>query len=81
MVVLSFLTRPRLAKGESHQNLHHHLFIFIQELERAWREYDKLEYDVTVTKNHMQEQLERLGEVQVWPEHLFEISPLLKSQL
>ncbi|XP_054844020.1 pleckstrin homology domain-containing family A member 5 isoform X3 [Eublepharis macularius] len=34
------------------------------ELERAWREYDKLEYDVTVTKNHMQEQLERLGEVQ-----------------
>ncbi|KAL8222280.1 UNVERIFIED_CONTAM: Pleckstrin y domain-containing A member 5 [Gekko kuhli] len=35
-----------------------------EELERAWREYDKLEYDVTVTKNHMQEQLERLGEVQ-----------------
>ncbi|XP_077791393.1 pleckstrin homology domain-containing family A member 5 isoform X17 [Podarcis muralis] len=34
------------------------------ELERAWREYDKLEYDVTVTKNHMEEQLERLGEVQ-----------------
>uniref|UniRef100_A0ABM5GDX8 Pleckstrin homology domain-containing family A member 5 isoform X14 n=1 Tax=Pogona vitticeps TaxID=103695 RepID=A0ABM5GDX8_9SAUR len=34
------------------------------ELERAWREYDKLEYDVTVTKNHMQEHLERLGEVQ-----------------
>ncbi|XP_062990878.1 pleckstrin homology domain-containing family A member 5 isoform X2 [Elgaria multicarinata webbii] len=34
------------------------------ELERAWREYDKLEYDVTVTKSHMQEQLERLGEVQ-----------------
>ncbi|XP_063165162.1 pleckstrin homology domain-containing family A member 5 isoform X17 [Candoia aspera] len=34
------------------------------ELERAWREYDKLEYDVTVTKNHMQEQLERTGEVQ-----------------
>ncbi|XP_048358368.1 pleckstrin homology domain-containing family A member 5 isoform X10 [Sphaerodactylus townsendi] len=34
------------------------------ELERAWREYDKLEYDVTVTKNHMQDQLERLGEVQ-----------------
>ncbi|XP_058047834.1 pleckstrin homology domain-containing family A member 5 isoform X2 [Ahaetulla prasina] len=34
------------------------------ELERAWREYDKLEYDVTITKNHMQEQLERTGEVQ-----------------
>ncbi|XP_066489284.1 pleckstrin homology domain-containing family A member 5 isoform X3 [Tiliqua scincoides] len=34
------------------------------ELERAWREYDKLEYDVAVTKSHMQEQLERLGEVQ-----------------
>ncbi|XP_054242679.1 pleckstrin homology domain-containing family A member 5 isoform X1 [Indicator indicator] len=34
------------------------------ELERAWREYDKLEYDVTVTRNHMQEQLERLGEIQ-----------------
>ncbi|NXA78260.1 PKHA5 protein, partial [Thryothorus ludovicianus] len=34
------------------------------ELERAWREYDKLEYDVTVTRNHMQEQLNRLGEIQ-----------------
>ncbi|XP_070803758.1 pleckstrin homology domain-containing family A member 5 isoform X1 [Pituophis catenifer annectens] len=34
------------------------------ELERAWREYDKLEYDVTITKNHMQEQLERTSEVQ-----------------
>nr|XP_031526487.1 pleckstrin homology domain-containing family A member 5 isoform X4 [Vicugna pacos] len=34
------------------------------ELERAWREYDKLEYDVTITKNQMQEQLDRLGEVQ-----------------
>ncbi|XP_046525939.1 pleckstrin homology domain-containing family A member 5 isoform X3 [Equus quagga] len=36
------------------------------ELERAWREYDKLEYDVTITRNQMQEQLDRLGEVQVW---------------
>ncbi|XP_017447945.1 pleckstrin homology domain-containing family A member 5 isoform X16 [Rattus norvegicus] len=36
------------------------------ELERAWREYDKLEYDVTVTRNQMQDQLDRLGEVQVW---------------
>ncbi|XP_072182897.1 pleckstrin homology domain-containing family A member 5 isoform X8 [Excalfactoria chinensis] len=34
------------------------------ELERAWREYDKLEYDVTATRNHMQEQLDRLGEIQ-----------------
>ncbi|XP_069867709.1 pleckstrin homology domain-containing family A member 5 isoform X10 [Dipodomys merriami] len=34
------------------------------ELERAWREYDKLEYDVTVTRKQMQEQLDRLGEVQ-----------------
>ncbi|XP_035203562.1 pleckstrin homology domain-containing family A member 5 isoform X12 [Oxyura jamaicensis] len=34
------------------------------ELERAWREYDKLEYDVTVTRNHMQEQLDCLGEIQ-----------------
>ncbi|XP_030334272.1 pleckstrin homology domain-containing family A member 5 isoform X20 [Strigops habroptila] len=34
------------------------------ELERAWREYDKLEYDVTVTGNHIQEQLDRLGEIQ-----------------
>ncbi|XP_010020448.1 PREDICTED: pleckstrin homology domain-containing family A member 5 [Nestor notabilis] len=34
------------------------------ELERAWREYDKLEYDVTVTRSHMQEQLDRLGEIQ-----------------
>lgn len=34
------------------------------ELERAWREYDKLEYDVTVTRNQMQEQLDRLGEMQ-----------------
>ncbi|XP_069718210.1 pleckstrin homology domain-containing family A member 5 isoform X20 [Phaenicophaeus curvirostris] len=34
------------------------------ELERAWRDYEKLEYDVTVTRNHMQEQLDRLGEIQ-----------------
>ncbi|XP_030069909.1 pleckstrin homology domain-containing family A member 5 isoform X2 [Microcaecilia unicolor] len=34
------------------------------ELERAWREYDRLEYDVTVARNHMQEQLEQLGEIQ-----------------
>uniref|UniRef100_A0A2K5DSC2 Pleckstrin homology domain containing A5 n=1 Tax=Aotus nancymaae TaxID=37293 RepID=A0A2K5DSC2_AOTNA len=34
------------------------------ELERAWREYDKLEYDVTITRSQMQEQLDHLGEVQ-----------------
>ncbi|KAM4820472.1 pleckstrin homology domain-containing family A member 5 [Thomomys bottae] len=34
------------------------------ELERAWREYDKLEYDVTVTRKQMQEQLDHLGGVQ-----------------
>uniref|UniRef100_A0A8C6N1F0 Pleckstrin homology domain containing, family A member 5 n=1 Tax=Mus spicilegus TaxID=10103 RepID=A0A8C6N1F0_MUSSI len=34
------------------------------ELERAWREYDKLEYDVTVTRDQMRGQLDRLGEVQ-----------------
>lgn len=34
------------------------------ELERAWRECDKLEYDVSVTRSQMQEQLDRLGEVQ-----------------
>ncbi|XP_069347621.1 pleckstrin homology domain-containing family A member 5 isoform X7 [Eulemur rufifrons] len=34
------------------------------ELERAWREYDRLEYDVAVTRNQMQEQLDRLGEIQ-----------------
>ncbi|XP_058138845.1 pleckstrin homology domain-containing family A member 5 isoform X8 [Dasypus novemcinctus] len=34
------------------------------ELERAWRECEKLEYDVTVTRNQMQEQLDLLGEVQ-----------------
>ncbi|XP_012880506.1 PREDICTED: LOW QUALITY PROTEIN: pleckstrin homology domain-containing family A member 5 [Dipodomys ordii] len=38
--------------------------LYQQELERAWREYDKLEYDVTVTQKQMQEQLDRLGEVQ-----------------
>ncbi|KAK2101469.1 Pleckstrin y domain-containing A member 5 [Saguinus oedipus] len=35
------------------------------ELERAWREYDELEHDVTVTRKQMQEQLDHLGEVQM----------------
>ncbi|KAM4746867.1 pleckstrin homology domain-containing family A member 5 isoform 3-T4 [Rhinophrynus dorsalis] len=34
------------------------------ELERAWRDYDQLERDVTVARNQMRDQLERLGEVQ-----------------
>ncbi|XP_040291297.1 pleckstrin homology domain-containing family A member 5 isoform X2 [Bufo bufo] len=34
------------------------------ELERSWREYDKLERDVTTARNQMRERLERLGEVQ-----------------
>ncbi|XP_075711740.1 pleckstrin homology domain-containing family A member 5 isoform X3 [Rhinoderma darwinii] len=34
------------------------------ELERSWREYDKLERDVTTARNQMREHLDRLGEVQ-----------------
>ncbi|XP_078530161.1 pleckstrin homology domain-containing family A member 5 isoform X2 [Lissotriton helveticus] len=34
------------------------------ELERAWRDYDRLEFDVTTARNHMREELERLGQVQ-----------------
>ncbi|KAG8438522.1 hypothetical protein GDO86_004912 [Hymenochirus boettgeri] len=34
------------------------------ELERSWREYDKLERDVTAAQNRMKEKLERLGGVQ-----------------
>uniref|UniRef100_A0A8C5MPI2 Pleckstrin homology domain-containing protein n=1 Tax=Leptobrachium leishanense TaxID=445787 RepID=A0A8C5MPI2_9ANUR len=34
------------------------------ELERAWREYERLERDVTTARNQMREQLNRLGEVQ-----------------
>uniref|UniRef100_A0A6I8NMG3 Pleckstrin homology domain containing A5 n=1 Tax=Ornithorhynchus anatinus TaxID=9258 RepID=A0A6I8NMG3_ORNAN len=34
------------------------------ELERAWREYDKLDLGVTVTRTQMQDQLQRLGELQ-----------------
>lgn len=36
-----------------------------QELERLWREYDKIEGEVTVTKNILLEQLEALGSPQV----------------
>jgi hypothetical protein len=44
------------------------IFPLLQELERAWRECDKLECEVTITRDQMQEQLGRLGEVQVWSE-------------
>lgn len=36
-----------------------------QELERLWREYDKMEGEVTVTKNILLEQLEALESPQV----------------
>ncbi len=36
-----------------------------QELERSWREYDRLEGDVTVAKNNLLDQLEALGSPQV----------------
>ncbi|XP_051889588.1 pleckstrin homology domain-containing family A member 5 isoform X1 [Pristis pectinata] len=34
------------------------------ELERMWREYDKLEYDVTLARSHLHEQLDRCEGVQ-----------------
>ncbi|XP_053318891.1 pleckstrin homology domain-containing family A member 5 isoform X2 [Spea bombifrons] len=34
------------------------------ELERAWRDYDRLERDVTTARKQMRDQLDRLGEVQ-----------------
>ncbi|MEE6477357.1 hypothetical protein FKM82_011486 [Ascaphus truei] len=34
------------------------------ELERLWREYEKLEHDVSTARNQMREQLNRLGEAQ-----------------
>ncbi|XP_073328352.1 pleckstrin homology domain-containing family A member 5-like isoform X4 [Pagrus major] len=37
------------------------------ELERSWREYDKLETDVTLAKNNLLEQLEALGSPQTEP--------------
>ncbi|XP_053174571.1 pleckstrin homology domain-containing family A member 5-like isoform X1 [Scomber japonicus] len=37
------------------------------ELERSWREYDKLEGDVTLAKNNLLEQLEALGSPQTEP--------------
>ncbi|XP_036962761.1 pleckstrin homology domain-containing family A member 5-like isoform X4 [Acanthopagrus latus] len=37
------------------------------ELERSWREYDKLEADVTMAKNNLLEQLEALGSPQTEP--------------
>ncbi|KAM7396925.1 hypothetical protein PAMP_019928 [Pampus punctatissimus] len=37
------------------------------EMERSWREYDKLEGDVTLAKNNLLEQLEALGSPQTEP--------------
>lgn len=36
-----------------------------QEVERLWREYDRMEGDVTMAKNNLLEQLEALGSPQV----------------
>ena len=36
-----------------------------QELERSWREYEKLEGDVSLAKDNLLEQLEALGSPQV----------------
>ncbi|XP_020849850.1 pleckstrin homology domain-containing family A member 5 isoform X31 [Phascolarctos cinereus] len=57
---------PKLSQDEYRGTLYKYRSeeVDIDELERAWREYDKLEYDVTITRNQMQEQLDRLGEVQ-----------------
>lgn len=41
------------------------IFLPNQELEQLWREYDKMEGEVTVTKNILLEQLEALGGPQV----------------
>lgn len=38
---------------------------WFQELERSWREYDRLEADVTLAKSNLLEQLEALGSPQV----------------
>ncbi|XP_060698953.1 pleckstrin homology domain-containing family A member 5 isoform X2 [Hemiscyllium ocellatum] len=35
------------------------------ELERTWKEYEKLEYDVTLARTHLQQQLDKCDEVQV----------------
>lgn len=45
--------------------IHKVYFFPNQELERSWREYDKLEADVTMAKNNLLEQLEALGSPQV----------------
>eukprot|EP00066_Takifugu_rubripes_P016587 XP_011605853.1 PREDICTED: pleckstrin homology domain-containing family A member 5 isoform X5 [Takifugu rubripes] len=53
------------------------------ELERLWREYDKIEGEVTVTKNILLEQLEALGSPQMEPpsqQHVFFQKELWKIQ-
>lgn len=38
---------------------------FFQELERSWKEYDRLGAEVTLAKSNLLEQLEALGSPQV----------------
>ncbi|XP_078276087.1 pleckstrin homology domain-containing family A member 5 isoform X13 [Rhinoraja longicauda] len=45
------------------------------EIEKMWREYDKLEYDVTLARNHLHEQLDRCEGVQ------FNITSYQRSQI
>lgn len=55
---------PALIKKKKHQ-YSQSVPLPNQELERSWREYDKLEGDVTLAKNNLLEQLEALGSPQV----------------
>lgn len=45
------------------------------EIEKMWREYDKLEYDVTLARDHLHEQLDRCEGVQ------FDITSYQRSQI
>lgn len=45
----------------------------LKELERSWKEYDKLESDVTLAKRNLLDQLEALGSPQV-PVQVFRFS-------
>lgn len=46
-----------------------HAAVWFQELDRSWREYDRLEGDVTLAKSNLLEQLEALGSPQVTHTH------------
>lgn len=43
----------------------HFAYFWFQELERSWRDYDRLSADVTLAKTNLLEQLEALGSPQV----------------